>query len=326
MDSDNSYHVVRAASVGGASVLDGFTITGGYADGAGLDACGGGVLDTGGSCVLVGCVLEGNYAGSSGGGMYIGAGSEPVLMNCVLVGNSSGNMGGALGTAEDVSSPVVFDCVINGNGAVMGGGVYNDMSMAVVNCTIVNNTAVGTGGGVYDAGDGLLLANSIVWGNVTDAIGGGASAVVTHCDVEGGFGGNLSVEPLFKDADGVDDIAGNRDDMFELSQESVCIDAGDNTLVPTDVADIDGDGDVGEKVGLDFYGRVRFTDDPLSSDVGVGGGGYSAIVDMGVSERYEFCGDAGHAHPTMDFNHDCVVDLLDFAEFCGQWLDSSRPE
>ena len=38
------------------------------------------------------------------------------------------------------------------------------------------------------------------------------------------------------------------------------------------------------------------------------------------------CGDACHLHPAMDFNHDCIVDLVDLAEILSDWLLCTKPE
>jgi hypothetical protein len=60
------------------------------------------------------------------------------------------------------------------------------------------------------------------------------------------------------------------------------VDAGDNSSVPPDLADIDGDGDVTEPVPLDLLRRPRFRDDSSISDTGQG---TPPIVDMGALER-----------------------------------------
>ena len=37
------------------------------------------------------------------------------------------------------------------------------------------------------------------------------------------------------------------------------------------------------------------------------------------------CGDPWHPYPFGDFNHDCVVNLLDFATFSSHWLECTAP-
>jgi hypothetical protein len=81
-----------------------------------------------------------------------------------------------------------------------------------------------------------------------------------------------------------------------------------------------------ERIPLDGAGNVRFTDDPLTDDTGQSVIGYLQIIDVGAYERYDFCGDANHPYPSVDFNHDCIVDIYDFAEFCSHWLENTIPE
>jgi hypothetical protein len=38
------------------------------------------------------------------------------------------------------------------------------------------------------------------------------------------------------------------------------------------------------------------------------------------------CGDACHAYPEMDFNHDCIVNLADLTELLEDWLVCTKPE
>jgi hypothetical protein len=69
---------------------------------------------------------------------------------------------------------------------------------------------------------------------------------------------------------------------FSLMTGSPCIDAGDNTAVPPDVLDLDGDGDTNELTPVDLSGQARFRDDPATPD---SGNGSPPIVDIGA---YEF--------------------------------------
>lgn len=49
VESDNSYHAVTGNGTNVTAVLDGFTITEGYANGSGQDETGGGLIDISGS-------------------------------------------------------------------------------------------------------------------------------------------------------------------------------------------------------------------------------------------------------------------------------------
>ena len=77
--SGNSYHVVSFYSVNQNTVLDGFTITGGNADGDDEASNGGGIFNDfsyandeipDGGVNIRNCIISGNSAANNGGGMY----------------------------------------------------------------------------------------------------------------------------------------------------------------------------------------------------------------------------------------------------------------
>jgi hypothetical protein len=73
---------------------------------------------------------------------------------------------------------------------------------------------------------------------------------------------------------------------YRLRAGSRCVDAGDNTAVPLDVADLDGDGDTTERTPLDLGASPRFVDHPMAADVGQPDlPEYPEIVDMGPFEK-----------------------------------------
>jgi len=183
--SDNSYHVVTGVT---GATLDGFTITGGNANGTNyvsgrcggmynLDSCypasqGGGMYNyKESSPTVANCTFTGNSAAGSGGGMY-NLRSSPTVTNCMFTTNSADDGGGMsnLESAPDISnctfarnnadggggmaigesSPVVTNCTFTGNSARFGGGISTgDSTPKVVNCTFTNNSAVESGGGIY---------------------------------------------------------------------------------------------------------------------------------------------------------------------------------
>jgi hypothetical protein len=104
--------------------------------------------------------------------------------------------------------------------------------------------------------------------------------------MEGGFSGGkqiLTDNPLFADADGPDGIAGSWDDDLRLQAGSPALDAGDNTQLPADAADSNGNGSTAEVLPLDFEGDTRRLDDPAADS----GNGTAPLVDMGADERAE---------------------------------------
>jgi len=65
------------------------------------------------------------------------------------------------------------------------------------------------------------------------------------------------LNPLFIDPDGFDKITGTLDDNFRLDLASPCRNAGNNSALPADTADLDKDGDVNEPIPFDIEGKPR---------------------------------------------------------------------
>ena len=173
------------------------------------------------------------------------------------------------------------------------------------------------------------LDNCIFWGN-TDVSGAGESAQIhlagatvniNYSCVDGWTGtlggvGNTGADPRFLDDDGTDNTVGTSDDDLRLSPGSSAIDAADNTAVPADANDIDGDGDTTEPLPLGCDGAPRFADDGRTPDTG---NGVAPIVDMGA---YEF-----HGIPTSllgDMNCDGFRDIDDVGPFTLALLDPAQ--
>jgi len=98
-------------------------------------------------------------------------------------------------------------------------------------------------------------------------------------------------------------MAGTEDDNLRLSPDSPCIDAGDNSSVPADTADLDGDGNTTEPIPFDLDGHPRIIDGDCND---------SNIVDIGAYEfAWAYIG---------DFDDECDVDFEDFAIFALAWL------
>ena len=71
---------------------------------------------------------------------------------------------------------------------------------------------------------------------------------------------------MFVDADGADNEIGTEDDDLRLSSDSPCINAGDNSVIPADTFDLDGDGDPNEPIPFDIEGKPRILNETV--DVG----------------------------------------------------------
>lgn len=223
--------------------VSGFTLTGG----GGVDS-GAGISCVGSSPTLTDLIVRDNGASADstfGGGVYC-ENASPTLIACVIYGNQGYEGGGLYATA---ASPWLENCVVSDNLAERGGGLASDAASApsLVHCTLSGNEGLESGGGLsLTDGASASLTNCILWDDLPEEIAG-VGAVLTYCDVEGGYAGegNFDADPLFVDAE---------DGDYHLSDGSPCIDAGTAAGAPSE--DFEGDarpeGD-GVDVGADEY-------------------------------------------------------------------------
>lgn len=254
------------------SVLDGFSITNGYA------SSGAGIHFVSSSPLVRNSVFFGNQAKLSGGGIF-GYNSSALVENNTFTDNSVGQYGGGI-AFRVCDSPTVRNNVVFKNTAICGGGVYIWSNSAIVeNNAIFGNTA-GAGGGFYANIYDATVTSNTIFGNTATSLGGGMSVVnasditavntvfwdnnapqgteiavgtklpstltVSHCDVEGGMAsvwvetgctlnwgqGMIDADPLF-----VDSVDGD----FHIRYTSPCRDAGDNSVTVLPSEDFEGD-------------------------------------------------------------------------------------
>jgi hypothetical protein len=135
------------------------------------------------------------------------------------------------------------------------------------------------------------VSNCILWDNaagdelgqqIIDFDGRGS---VTYSNVQGGWEdiGNIDADPCFIEMGYWDSNAVWAAGDYHLRSLSPCIDAGDNTTVPSDTTDLDGDGNTAESVPFDLDGNPRCVDLPGIPDTG---NGAPPIVDMGAYEAF----------------------------------------
>jgi len=205
---ENAHHVVISIGNVGTACLDGFTITGGNANGYGSihvkgefisRGHGGGIFNTksspvltniningnaasfgGGiysnrlsSLVLTNVIISGNRAEYSGGGMSNGGGS-PVLTNVIISKNMAiGQDGGGMSNGGD-SSPILTNVIISENTAPEGGGISNYNSPVILTNVIISRNRAGQGGGVLNCGPHAspVFTNVSICGNIAGAGGG----------------------------------------------------------------------------------------------------------------------------------------------------------
>jgi len=174
---------------------------------------GGGIHIVNSGAEITGCIIENNIAGG-GGGIFI-RNSKPTVTNCVIRNNRAQGGGGI--HLYFLAGALIQSNLIYGNS---GGAVHviDHSAPRMVNNTITDNS----GGGIFaDLRSIPVLINTILWHNDGPEMefGRNANALVSYCDVEGGFVGNanLDVEPGF-----VGPAAGD----YHLSDSSPLIDQG----------------------------------------------------------------------------------------------------
>src|SRR5882757_8839066 len=101
-------------------------------------------------------------------------------------GSAPGDSGGGVFNEGGNSATLrLSDCIVSGNSADFGGGIFNlNGALTVNNCTISGNEAAFSGGGIVNSGSGaaatLTITNSTISGNSATGNGG---AVANAADV-----------------------------------------------------------------------------------------------------------------------------------------------
>ncbi len=181
--ADNSYHVVLSRGAVGYALLDGFTITGGRADG-GLVInpdfsvhsydFGGGLSLRKSSPTLRNLKVKVN-SGVVGGGIFAEE-SQSIIENVSI---NSNRAQGAGGIAATVSNLTLNNVTVNNNRATTnGGGMSNSNGSAptITNSRFFGNYAVNDGGGIYNTDAAPVLLNVSITDNMVIDYGGGMSS------------------------------------------------------------------------------------------------------------------------------------------------------
>ena len=263
-----------------------------------IDNNGGGIATSSSEAHIVDCWFENN---SDGG---IRAGGDPVIVDCTFANHPTAGIVGRIW-----SNPLIANCLFINNLR----GIFLELSMpSITNCTFVSNYG-GPGRSLFATDRSQAAMHScILWNGGYEVCADSTSfVVVRYSCIEGGHSGtgNIDSNPLFADPDGPDNIPGTEDDNLRLRFGSPCIDAGDNTTVLPDHADLDGDGDTQEPIPLDMDGNERFVDDPDTEDTG---NGAPPIIDMGAYEYQP-------PDCPADFDGDGDVDTADLLHLLGAW-------
>ena len=248
--TDNSYHIVTIN--GNNTVLDGFTISEGYANSSANSGGGGiymqqqGTLSSIHRATVRQCKLINNF-GNVGGAVYLSYTNNITanihnFTNCVFQNNSTNGGGGALHIKGSSPSPAtntnLTQCILDNNSAATGGGVWFEplVNGNILNCTFSRNTATTAGGAILN--DGLaIVKNSILYfdsvGNAPNEVSNNGTMYVSYSNLQGSGGSsnwntslgndqgnNIDVDPQF--------IGGT---LLEINPASLCRNGGQKVFI-----------------------------------------------------------------------------------------------
>ncbi len=212
-DSDNSIHIFTNSNLDGTAVLDGFTLSGGNANGfSAATQEGAAISNFQASPTINNCVFRDNFGARNGSCVINATNCSPVFTNCLFTQNTNGGAGDGVIFDFDGGGSLLINCTISGNStrnAVLGN--FFNTNTQVQNCILWDNS------------------NNNFFGDFT----------ISHSIVQGGFGacsncpgGDGNADPLFVDAANGD---------LRLRECSPAIDAGDNAAFPSGITtDLDG--------------------------------------------------------------------------------------
>ena len=251
--ADNSYHVVDITGSTASTLIDGFTITEGQADGDAnvnfrIDINDGGGIFGGenASATISNSSVTNNFSSDSGGGLAVEEDSSINIINTVFRDNFANVSGGAM-YIESADNPNIVNSLFVGNESQQGGAITNatENALRITSSTFVNNSA-GDGGTLYYddnfSGESGPFENNIFWnteGRTDNHIANSIPSsrqdtdliIINNSIVQGGYEGpgegNLTEAPLFVNPE---------NNNFSLSLNSPGIDAGNNEAL-ANVAD-----------------------------------------------------------------------------------------
>ncbi len=246
--------------------VSGNTLSGNSADmGSGY---GGAIYSYGNAPTISGNVVSGNRA-YGGAGIY-SSNNTPTIFNNTLSANIAADVGGGfyltvLGVSKCVNNTVADNFSANG-----GGGIYCNASPS---CNVTNNIVAFNASGIRIAGTAPTLTYNCVYGN--DALPYTPIADPT------GTNGNIAVDP---------GLANMTSGNLHIQPTSLCLDAGDGTVLGGGWLDMDGQARVQGAhvdIGADESDGTNWPGAPAAKVIyvasGVDGVGGGSDVNSGLS-------------------------------------------
>lgn len=211
------------------------------------DSRGGGIHAN--TTIIAESIVRNNSTGNLGGGIRT---STATVTNSTISDNTANQDGGGISATSEVA---VVNSTLSGNSAPFGGGIYaaNPATAALSNSTLSGNMA-GTSGGGIRAVAGATLNNTIVSGNTAPedsecrgSISGGFNLFGVMGNSGGCPTGGSNIIPASALEEILSPLANNggfipgapgsteRIQTHALPSTSFAIDAGDNSLIPSEI-------------------------------------------------------------------------------------------
>jgi len=247
-----------------------------------LDSGGGGIYCLYGIVNITNNVIVGNttttdlcesssppYTRIGGGIACVNVYSTSIISGNIIEGNFASYGGGLATNSGFHYSPSITNNIIRNNSASQGGGGIACLANSdpfIINNTVATNNATIAGGGFALADNSEPeITNTIIWDNDAPSHPGifaesSTAAVVTYCDVQGGWlgTGNISDVPLFVDLTNGD---------YHLTWASPCRDTGDSAAPGLPAEDFEGNPRVAYgavDMGADeFHTHLYYTGDAV---------------------------------------------------------------
>ena len=183
-----------------------------------------------GTLSITNCLFDHDLDNGNGGAVDLASSGTAVFTNTVFFDNGTGgnSFGGGIYTSS-TGSLMFINCAFEANTGGPGEAVYNAAgSPNFINCSFTGNDFPNfseTAAAVVVSSGTPLFTNCILYNDSSEIVG---SANVTYSDVEGSAPGtgNINANPLF---------ATNTSGTLQLTQNSPCINVGNNTAVPTNI-------------------------------------------------------------------------------------------
>lgn len=203
--SDNSYHVIKALNVDDMTMLNGFSVVGGNANGSEPDDDGGGMYKDTDEMAVVNCTFTRNSAGDRGGAIC-NYESRSLISDCIFGGNFAWNGGGMFNRGSYANARMtVSNSIFSGNKAEHGGAMWDSTfcTTSIKDSIFAGNSAIREGGAVYQAYLTYPTYTNCIFANNTAGVDGGAllvyhsAATFTNCifsrNIAGRKGGVMNI-------------------------------------------------------------------------------------------------------------------------------------